>query len=292
MLNQSESGSKTKHAFFSFNHPALTHIYLIEKVWDGKKFIYKLRHSYASEFTLSQWEGLAPWPDSKSDNQCPQIFQSYRGKILTKNEIEIFLDDIIVECETVKNKRISDLKAKEMNGENLAFTVEYLAEFTSYSYLEFHSIDTSKLNQLDQQKLQLIIFRKIYKALLESQSGWIKSNFLAKNINKNDRELLIEINSYVKNNPNSRTAAAWDLTKKYSHDYDANSTELFQEIYQYSFKQRILSRSQLFGTFWRKNTIEDKFSEKKDIGEIIKKHEKNNPYSRTAIICRNLRAKL
>ncbi len=55
----------------------------------------------------------------------------------------------------------------------------------------------------------------------------------------------LEIINYINQNPNSRSAKAWQLVKNYEKDKDSN--KLFKEIHQYSFAHS----SSFFGLFKR-----------------------------------------
>ncbi len=133
----------------------------------------------------------------------------------------------------------------------------------------------------------IIAFKKIYQALWEGQSGFLKTNYLNGKEQKTDQELENDIKVYIKTNPNSRTAKAWKLANNYSGNCHYKNNALFKEIYQWSFNQKLFSRSQLFGawhhTLFKKSAVAASFSKNEDIQTKIEYHKNRN--SRTAKIC-------
>jgi hypothetical protein len=79
-------------------------------------------------------------------------------------------------------------------------------------------------------------FRKIYEALYEGQTSFFKTP---------KKQLSYDqIASYVKENPDSRTATAWKLAQLHHADTSTSNQDLFKSIHQYTF-----DRSSCFSFF-------------------------------------------
>jgi len=103
-------------------------------------------------------------------------------------------------------------------------------------------IKNNQPDLLDLPKATPVIaaFMKIYKAMRDGESSWFrKTNFLdsidQKELNDSGK-LYNRINEYAEKNTNSRTAKAWALALKHNNDTSPNNTELFKEIYKWSFE--------------------------------------------------------
>jgi len=96
-------------------------------------------------------------------------------------------------------------------------------------------------------KEKIETFEKIYKALRDGQSSWIKTNYLSKITNEDRKDpyaLYHKIKKYAEQNPNSRAAKAWGLMQIHFDPNTASLTnhplsrkQLEDEIYKWSFAQ-------------------------------------------------------
>lgn len=93
-----------------------------------------------------------------------------------------------------------------------------------------------------EKELQLMFlieaFKRIYTALREGQTDWLKTNFLDAFVPGMSHEAAKElIERHVRNSDSdSRTAKAWYLAQRYVGTDIANNLELFKEIYAYAFE--------------------------------------------------------
>jgi len=94
---------------------------------------------------------------------------------------------------------------------------------------------------------KIAAFEKIYKALREGQSSWIKTNYLSK-ITEEDRKdpyaLYNKIKKYAEQNPKGRAGKAWQLLHEYFDNDNAtlkkhldDESNLEEDIYKWSFAQ-------------------------------------------------------
>ncbi len=89
-------------------------------------------------------------------------------------------------------------------------------------------------------------FKTIYKALYVGQSSCFKNwNYLVDKVDLSE----IDINHYIQNHPNSRTAKAWELADDYVNQ--RNFRQLFKTVHQYSYA----NSSNFFGLFKRSSTF-------------------------------------
>jgi len=131
-------------------------------------------------------------------------------------------------------------------------------------------------------------FKKIYQALRDGQTSWTyKSNYLD-DINRVmvDDSAIRSIEAHVKKtHPESRTAKAWELAKRYIHSQDISTdVALFKEIYAYAFSHSgwFFKRSQSTGTtFFATSSLQGNLAD-------LKFEDNPNPNSRTAKIRRAL----
>lgn len=123
---------------------------------------------------------------------------------------------------------------------------------------------SSQYESLEQKQkpdtqLQGVAFRKIYQALRDGQSNLVfyKTNFLADNSHLSDEDLAKAARNYSIMHPNSRTAKAFQLTQIHYKNCNSDNTELFKEIYRWSFKSsHLFSLSSVMGpTFFWNNSL-------------------------------------
>jgi hypothetical protein len=115
---------------------------------------------------------------------------------------------------------------------------ELTALFTTSSFENGDYLDPPVVEEIKDNKINH--FKTIYKALYEGQSSCFKHwNSLV------DKEDLTDSNieEYIKVNPNSRTAEAWQLVDSYTTEQDYK--KLFKDVHLYSFA----NSSNCFGLF-------------------------------------------
>jgi hypothetical protein len=126
-------------------------------------------------------------------------------------------------------------------------------------YLDLYSIPDLE----GYKKNQVAAFIKIYSALREAQSGFFKTDWIAKNnlkqIPVDDALALIEEHS---RKPNSRTQTAWKLAKKYKYEAVQENISLIKKIYAYGFSQSGLFKlsTSLHKTFIRSSALNEALS--------------------------------
>jgi len=81
-------------------------------------------------------------------------------------------------------------------------------------------------------------FKKIYKALYDGQTSWLKSANFADSLNGlSDSKAEIAIKNHIAQNRQSRTAEAWFLAERHlGEDISAKNDDLFRWIYKYAFR--------------------------------------------------------
>lgn len=132
------------------------------------------------------------------------------------------------------------------------------------------------------------LFKKIYKALREGQSGWFKTDFWADKQNYTNDQFLETLKKHIKENPKSRTASAWLLTTKLVNEPDP--TKVFSEVYKEAFERSgIFKRSLLTSqTFFSANSLNHWLTSNQLTNDLIQKNQENGN-SRTAKILYALR---
>ncbi|MBA3536691.1 MAG: hypothetical protein H0T84_08800 [Tatlockia sp.] len=130
------------------------------------------------------------------------------------------------------------------------FGLEELRDLsTTSSFKNADYLNPSVVEDLEGNKLDN--FKAIYKALYEGQSSCFKSW----NSMVNKRDLThSDIEQYIRENPESRTAKAWQLADNYTNEQDYK--KLFQKVHQYSFAHS----SNVFGLFKRKQNFSEGYN--------------------------------
>ncbi|MBA3536757.1 MAG: hypothetical protein H0T84_09135 [Tatlockia sp.] len=124
------------------------------------------------------------------------------------------------------------------------FEMEELTRFsTTFANNSYHKPFPLQLNEKKEHKYignKVDNFKTIYKALYKGQSSLFKSwNSLV----DKDELTEAEIDNYVKTNPNSRSAKAWQLAIRHESRLDKN--KLFKQIHTYAYAHS----SSFFGLF-------------------------------------------
>lgn len=95
-----DSSLVKEHSFFVVKHLKGIHAYVIEKECNGFSIDYRIHQSWEDYFTLGEWEGIDPWPAEENDEE----FKRYgRWKKLVAFEVEAFLREMIVHCNTIED---------------------------------------------------------------------------------------------------------------------------------------------------------------------------------------------
>lgn len=166
---------------------------------------------------------------------------------------------------------------------------------------------TALKNELKVNKQKVEAFKKIYNALRDSQSGIFKHNFLTEeHEHLSDVEMLKTISDYARQNQDSRTAKAWELTTTHYANCKKENLELVKEIHIASFERTWFGKSNLFSPSTpialpkpRTHSITNPkdlksewesrlFNNRTMLDQTIKTHEGLKPDSRTAVIRKRL----
>jgi hypothetical protein len=114
------------------------------------------------------------------------------------------------------------------------------------------NVETSKpVSHPEGLEYKIDIFKVIYSTLRTCQDNisLLKTNFLEGKENLAAAELAKKIEIYCVQNPNSRTAKAWELTKKHYQNFNIQNIVLFNEIYQFVRKSKTYFGSTFFSSF-------------------------------------------
>lgn len=153
------------------------------------------------------------------------------------------------------------------------------------TYVPQHAFNVALQSQIT-AKAQA--FMQIYHALREGQSGIFKTNFVARHPQLEHDKLINVIEDYVRRNPKSRTARAWELTQLYYDNCSSSNLDLVTAIYKWSFKQSgyVFKCSNVTGTtFFKSSSLNMHLItlQQQDVERAMR-----NPKCRTAKICRAL----
>ncbi|MBA3537903.1 MAG: TraB/GumN family protein [Tatlockia sp.] len=115
-------------------------------------------------------------------------------------------------------------------------------------------------------------FRKIYCAMYAGQTSFFKKKA---DHCKLSQLTVQEITNYIRVNPTSRSAVAWELAQIHYMKFSINNQELFKSIHQYCFK----NSSSFFSLFKQSNNFPQGYA-----GEIQKRINEARDDSRTGLI--------
>jgi hypothetical protein len=129
------------------------------------------------------------------------------------------------------------------------FGIEEIIELSTTSSLKNGDyLDPPVAQEIEDNKIDN--FKTIYKALYEGQSSFFKRwNSLVEKVDLTD----LDIEQYIKEKPDSRTAKAWQLADNYTIEEDYR--KLFKEVHQYSFA----NSSNFFGLFKQTHNFSERY---------------------------------
>lgn len=155
--------------------------------------------------------------------------------------------------------------------------------------LEREHLQRQEARRLADVQNQVDAFKKIYTALRDGQSGWVKTNFLNNLRLLSPDAQLAEIQKHAAEKQDSRTAKAWELAKTHYADCNNRNLELFASIYDWSFsKSGLFKQSRVTGITLFKHSEAIKFSLGPMSEQQLNHFTLNNADSRTAKILRVL----
>lgn len=117
--------------------------------------------------------------------------------------------------------------------------------------LQNNHLSKTTVDQSKELEDKILAFKILYKTLYTCQDNipLFKTNFLEGKGNYTTIELAKQIETYCVQNPTSRTAKAWELSKKHYQNCNVKNVELFNEIYQYMCKNKTHLGTTFFSQF-------------------------------------------
>lgn len=179
-------------------------------------------------------------------------------------------------------KSIGDLETKTINTSQQdttdRFSIDSQNNLNNVHISSFEieqCINSARINRntnaeiLDEaQGRQVQTFYKIYYALRETEKGFFKTDWVAKNKIKTldywDAYALI--NEHANKKPGSRTQKAWELAQKHDSNCKATNKEFLDEGYLYAFKNSGIFKvsTSLGKTFFRASSLKKYIETHKD----------------------------
>jgi hypothetical protein len=151
-----------------------------------------------------------------------------------------YMSDFVLPKEVhnlIFNLTLADLGIEELARVSKTFTTDFKPSLQLTNVESTSNIEKKEVKILSNK---IDNFKTIYKALYEGQSSLFKSwNSLADKADLTEAEIC----TYVKENPNSRSATAWQLALKY--EIKADKDKLFKKTHHYAYSQS----SSVFGLF-------------------------------------------